>query len=167
MGPGVVTLAGELAPLLVRPWLLVGVGSDLRGDDAFGPLLARRLVAGGLPAIDAGTAPESYTGPILRAGAELLLFADTGDLQAPAGTLRLVEPGAAVPGGTSTHDASLTLLIAYLTAQRPFAVRLLVAQPKGKGLGNAVSSEVEAAVDLAAAAVCEASGRGASARPRI
>ncbi len=36
-------LEEALAPLLARPWLLVGVGCDLRGDDAFGPLLARRL----------------------------------------------------------------------------------------------------------------------------
>ena len=37
------SLAGELAPLVARRWLLVGIGSDLRGDDAFGPLLARPL----------------------------------------------------------------------------------------------------------------------------
>ena len=108
------TLTEELAPLVARPWLLVGVGSDLRGDDAFGPLLARRLVAEGLPALDAGTCPESETGPIVRSGAEVLFFADVGHLGAPAGTLRLLAPETALPGGTSTHDPSLALLVTYL-----------------------------------------------------
>jgi len=151
-----VTLADELAPLLVRPWLFVGVGSDLRGDDAFGPLLARRLAEAGFPALDAGTSPESMTGPIVRSGAEVLILADAGNLGAPAGTLRLLVPEAVAPGGTSTHDPSLRLLIAYLEAQRPFTVRILAVEPVRKGLGNAPSREVLAAVDRAAEAFMSA-----------
>ena len=146
------TLASELAPLLVRPWLLVGVGSDLRGDDAFGPLLARRLAEAGFPALDAGTSPESMTGPIVRSGAEVLILADVGNLGAPAGTLRLLVPEDVAPGGTSTHDPSLRLLIAYLEAQRPFTVRILAVEPARKGLGNPPSRAILAAVDRAAEA---------------
>lgn len=159
VGPGVVTLVDELAPLLARPWLLVGIGSDLRGDDAFGPLLARRLAADGLPALDAGTSPESHTGPIVRSGAEVLLLADAGHLQAPAGTLCLLAPATAVSGGTSTHDAGLSVLIAYLTAQRPFTVRILAVQPAQKGLGSPVSQEVASAIDTAVEAFRQASRR--------
>ena len=150
------TLTEELAALVARPWLLVGVGSDLRGDDAFGPLLARRLAADGLPALDAGTSPESETGPIVRSGAEVLFLADAGHLGESPGTLRLLAPETARPGGTSTHDASLSMLITYLAAQRPFTVRLLVVEPARKGLGVAVSPEVAAAVDRAADAFREA-----------
>jgi hydrogenase maturation protease len=157
MGSGVVTLVDQLRPLLARPWLIVGVGSDLRGDDAFGPLLARRLAARGLPALDAGTSPETHTGPVLRSGAEVILFADAGHLESPPGTLRLLEPVAAAPGGTSTHDASLSLVLAYLSAQRPITVRLLAVQPSRKGLGTPVSPEVAAAIDRAADAVIKAS----------
>ena len=146
------TLAEEFAPLLARPWLLVGVGSDLRGDDAFGPLLARRLAGEGFPALDGGTSPESLTGPILRCGAEVLLFADVGSLGAPAGTLRLLPASAVPPGGSSTHDPSLGLLVAYLEAQRPFTAHVLVVEPARMGLGEPVSAEVAAAVDRAAGA---------------
>lgn len=149
-------LAEELAPLLARPWLLVGVGSDLRGDDAFGPLLARRLAAAGLPALDAGTAPESLTGPILRSGAAVLILADVGNLGAPAGTLRLLEPAAVAPGGSSTHDPSLSLLVSYLQAQRTFTVRILAVEPGRIGLGAPLSAAVEAALDAAVAAWHEA-----------
>lgn len=143
------TLADELAPLVARPWLLVGIGSDLRGDDAFGPLLARRLAEKGLPALDAGTSPESVTGPIVRSGAEVLIFADVGSLGAPAGTLRLLVPEDVAPGGTSTHDPSLRLLIAFLGARRPFTVRILAVEPLRRGLGNPPSREVVAALDRA------------------
>ncbi len=153
------TLAAELAPLLARPWLLVGVGSDLRGDDAFGPLLARRLAAAGLPALDAGTSPESHTGPILRSGAEVLILADVGNLQAPAGTLRLLEPESVAAGGSSTHDPSLSLLIRFLSAQRPVTVRILAVAPTRRGLGHPPSPEVAAAIERAAAALIEADRR--------
>ena len=142
-------LAAALAPLLARPWLLVGVGSELRGDDAFGPLLARRLAAEGLPALDGGTAPESLTGPIVRSGAEVLLLADIGRLGAPPGTLRLVAPHDLAPAGSSTHDPALGVLIAYLVARRPMTVRLLVAEPARTGLGSPISAEVGAALDRA------------------
>lgn len=151
------TLAEELRPLLARPWLLVGVGSDLRGDDAFGPLLARRLAGEGFPALDGGTSPESLTGPILRSGAEVLIFADVGRLGAPPGTLRLFPASAVPPGGSSTHDPSLGLLVAYLEAQRPFAARILAVEPARMGLGEPASAEVAAAVDAAV----EAFRRGA------
>lgn len=143
------TLAEELRPLLARPWLLIGVGSDLRGDDAFGPLLARRLAEEGFPALDAGTSPESLTGPILRSGAEVLIFADVGILGAPPGTLRLLPASAVPPGGSSTHDPSLGRLVAYLEAQRPVAGHVLVVEPARMGLGEPVTAEVAAAVDAA------------------
>jgi hydrogenase maturation protease len=144
-----VTFEGELAALLARSWLLVGVGSDLRGDDAFGPLLARRLARAGLPALDGGTAPESLTGPILRSGAEVLILADVGDLGEPAGVLRLLDPGAVAPGGTSTHDPGLSLLVEYLGARRPLTARILAAQPARRGLGEPISPAIAAALERA------------------
>ena len=129
--------SAALPDLLRRRWLLVGIGNDLRGDDAFGPLLARRLIARGLPAIDAGMAPENVTGPIRRAAPELLILADATDLGAPVGTIRLLRAEDLAEGGTSTHDPSLTMLLSYLEAQMdtPPAVRFLAAQVGTRELG--------------------------------
>ena len=127
-----------LPPLLARRWLLVGIGNDLRGDDGFGPLLARRLLARGLPAIDAGMAPENVTGPIRRAAPEVLILADATDLGAPGGTVRLLAASDLAEGGTSTHDPSLTMLLSYLEAHsaRPPEVRILAAQAGSRALGD-------------------------------
>ena len=139
-----------LPPLFARHWLLVGIGNDLRGDDAFGPLLARRLLARGLPAIDAGMAPENVTGPIRRAAPEVLILADATDLGEPVGTVRLLRAGDLAEGGTSTHDPSLTMLLAYLEAQTEHApeVCFLAAQAGTRDLGADPAPAVLAAVAM-------------------
>ena len=140
------TVPPTLAPLLERRWLLVGIGNDMRGDDAFGPLLARALLAAGLPAIDAGMAPENVTGPIRRAEPDVLILADATDLGAPVGTLRLLGPEDLLEGGTSTHDPSLRLLLDFLTAERPLEVHVLVAQAGSRALGASPNAAVEEGV---------------------
>ena len=140
--------SAALPDLLRRRWLLVGIGNDLRGDDAFGPLLARRLIARGLPAIDAGMAPENVTGPIRRAAPELLILADATDLGEPVGTVRLLKGEDLAEGGTSTHDPSLTMLLTYLEAQldEPPEVRFLAAQAGTRALGAEPSPALRDAV---------------------
>jgi hydrogenase 3 maturation protease len=144
----------DLARLLHGRWLLVGVGNDLRGDDAFGPLLARRLLDEGIPAIDAGSAPENVTGPILRAAPDLLILADAACMGAEAGTLRLLEAGALAEGGTSTHDPSLATLLAYLqgrhpggTPRPPLDVKILAFEPTTRDLGAPPSHALLASID--------------------
>jgi len=142
--------SAALPNLLARRWLLVGIGNDLRGDDGFGPLLARRLLARGLPAIDAGQAPENVTGPIRRAAPEVLILADATDLGEPIGTVRLLAASDLAEGGTSTHDPSLTMLLAYLEAEseHPPEVRFLAAQAGSRDLGAEPAPAVVDAVAM-------------------
>ncbi|MBK8980310.1 MAG: hydrogenase maturation protease [Planctomycetes bacterium] len=142
-------LRRELAALRQRDHLVLGVGNDLRGDDGFGPELARQLAARGGRALDAGTAPESMTGPLRRAAPALLLIADAAELGAPPGTLRLLDPAELAPGATGTHDPSLRLLLTFLAAELSFEVRLLAVQPAHRDLGAAMSAPVAAALAAA------------------
>lgn len=144
-------LRDRLASLRARRWLLLGIGNDMRGDDAFGPLLARRLRERGLPALDGGLAPENWTGPIRRAAPDVLILADATDLGTEPGTLRLLRPFDVADGTTSTHDPSLRVLHRYLAADSPLEVVLLAAQPAACELGAPASPEVLRAVEEAAA----------------
>jgi len=153
-------LLPDLASRLERAWLLVGVGNDLRGDDAFGPLLARRLAAEMLPALDAGSAPENLTGPILRAAPDLLILADAAVMGEAPGTVRLLEAGALAEGGTSTHDPSLATLLAYLQGRRaqdgkrpPLEVVVLAFEPTTRALGAPPSKALLRAVERLARTV--------------
>ncbi|MDJ0521783.1 MAG: hydrogenase maturation protease [Planctomycetota bacterium] len=144
-----------LPAVLGRRWLLLGIGNDMRGDDAFGPLLARRLGEAGHPAIDAGMAPENVTGPVRRAAPDVLLLADATDLGEPTGTLRLLGPEDLLTGGTSTHDPSLRMLIDFLTAEVPLEVHVLVCQAATRELGDDPSPEVLAAIEALATSISQ------------
>ena len=135
-------LAARLDPLLRRRWLLVGVGNELRGDDAIGPRVARRLKAAGLPALEAGPAPENLTGPIRRYAPDVLILCDAAELGEAPGTVRLLGGDDIAIGGTSTHDPSLTMLLEYLQSHHAMEVRLLAIQPATRALGAELTPEV-------------------------
>ena len=145
-----------LAPLLERRWLLVGVGNELRGDDGFGPLLARVLKACALPALDGGPSPENVTGPILREAPEVLLLADAADFGGAPGELRLVDPADLETGSGSTHDPGFDLLLDYLGQNREMRVALIAVQPATLEFGAEMTPEVRAAVDRAARVIANA-----------
>jgi hydrogenase 3 maturation protease len=137
----------ELDELLQRRWLLIGVGNDLRGDDGFGSLLARRLRAAGLPALDGGTAPENLTGAIRAVAPELLIVADAAGLGLPVGALRLLPGEALSSAATGTHDPGLGLMLRFLQEELCFSTRLLAVQPGRCELGTAPGPEVQAALE--------------------
>jgi hydrogenase 3 maturation protease len=151
MGTGEMTslafdpLAEALAPLLRRRWLLLGVGNELRGDDGFGPALARRVAAANGPALVAGPAPENLTGAIRRAAPDVLLLADAANLGAAPGTVRLLAADALALGGTSTHDPSLCMLLQFLRADLHIEVAMLAVQPQTREFGAERSAAVRAA----------------------
>lgn len=136
-------LVAALAPLLTRRWLLVGVGNELRADDAFGPRLARRILEAGGPAIDAGPSPENVTGAILRHAPEVLLLADAADLGEAPGTVRVLDVDALADGAGSTHDPGFGLLRSYLRERAPdLEVHLIAVQAAGRELGHPVHPAV-------------------------
>jgi hydrogenase 3 maturation protease len=136
----------------------VGVGNVLRGDDGFGPLLARALDERGLPALDGGPAPENLTGPILRAAPEVLLLADAADFGEQPGALRLVDPSELDIGSGSTHDPGFDLLLDYLGRNRQMDVALVAVQPATLEFGAVMSPAVEDALVRAAEVIAAESG---------
>lgn len=75
---------------------IVGIGSELRSDDAAGVLIARRL-ASRLPPrsnvliLDAGAVPESFTGPLRRFQPSMVLLVDSANLGLEPGQTGLLE----------------------------------------------------------------------------
>ena len=135
-------IAPSLARILRGDWLLIGIGNDLRGDDAFGTILARRLLREGFPALDAGTCPENLTGPILAAAPDQLIFADAADMGAAVGTLCLLDPLEAPASSPSTHDPGMGLLLAYLGERRKTSTTILAVQLGTRALGEPMTAEV-------------------------
>ena len=158
-------LARELASHLERPVVLITVGSDLRGDDAFGLEVARALASGGgVPGnevLEGGVAPENVAERAARSLPRTVLLVDAVRFGGAPGELRLLAPEDLAGGQAGTHAPSLELLATYLRQRCGARVLLLGCEPAGTGLGGAVSPEVCEAAERAAGIIrCGAGKEG-------
>ncbi len=137
--------------------MVVGVGNELRGDDGWGPRVARLLVEQVGPeeakrVFDCGEVPENYLGPILASRPEAIVICDAVDFGAAPGTVSIIEFSESGGGAISTHNAPLALLAGLLAAESGADVFLLGVQPAGTQFAAPLSP----AVEQSAAAVVEA-----------
>ena len=147
--------------------LVLGIGNRLGGDDAAGtcvvdmlnPALsalsagrhrAKALLTTEIIAIDAGTAPESYTSVIRQHRPDLLILVDAADMGLPPGALRTITPEKISILSFSTHHMPLSMFIAYV---KEFCGKILLVgvQPErietGKGISRAVRKSVRKLAD--------------------
>ncbi len=124
------------------------VGSRSRGDDMFGPLVARRI-AGKVAAevIDAENVPENYLGKIAKLAPDVVLLIDSAHFGGQTGEIRLLDPQELNESSFSTHSASLKLIEQYFQAECQSKVMLLAAQPKHVNFGRPPSKEMIGAVE--------------------
>ncbi len=136
---------------------VVGIGQELRGDDAVGMFLASRLQgeptrSGRLLAVEAGPAPENFTGTLRRFRPDLVLLVDAAFMNEPAGTIGWLSWQDAAGFSASTHTLPLHLLAEYLTAELGCEVALLGIQPAQLSVGAELTPRVrQSALELCAA----------------
>ncbi|MGQ9546733.1 MAG: hydrogenase maturation peptidase HycI [Dehalococcoidia bacterium] len=144
--------------------IVLGIGNRLGGDDAAGPyvvdMLNRRRhkpkprFYGEIMAIDAGTAPESYTSAIRQHRPDLLILIDAADMGLPPGAVRTIPPEKISVLSFSTHDMPLSMFISYV---KEFCgeVILVGVQPKRAEIRCRVSSAVKKGAERLAEAIVE------------
>ncbi len=131
---------------------IVGIGNEQRGDDGAGVAVVRGLSA--IPhsaahfLVDAGTAPESCTGPLRRFSPDLVLLVDAAHMQEPPGTVRWLAWEDTSGLSASTHTLPPYMLAKYLAAELGCQVALLGIQPTALDFGAPVSAPVRRAVRL-------------------
>lgn len=139
---------------------ILGIGNELRGDDAAGVIIARELqlvvgakqpdeqrqAASPLHIIAAGTAPEAFTGPLRRFDPDLILMIDAAQLNEPPGTIRLIEWQATIGLSASTHTLPLNVIAQYLVTELRCDVAVIGIQPYANAFDAPLSSEVRRAV---------------------
>jgi len=109
-------LRTELEPLLAgREVVLMGVGNDLRGDDACGVMLGERLEASvGCPVFVTFDLPEDYAVKAADLRPELVLILDAADFGGEPGQVRLIRAQDIPPTPGVTHRPSLEMVAAFL-----------------------------------------------------
>jgi hydrogenase 3 maturation protease len=125
---------------------IVGIGSELRGDDRIGTLIVKKLIAyrhqkSNLLIAEGGTLPESFTGPLRKFSPNYVLLIDAADMNAQPGEIRLIEPEELGGYNASTHSFPLSTIIEYLKQEFSCEVDLLGIQPKSIDFGSSLSDE--------------------------
>ncbi|ADD08505.1 hydrogenase maturation peptidase HycI [Candidatus Aciduliprofundum boonei] len=126
--------------------VLMGIGNDLRGDDAIGIYIAKNFKKEGWKVIIAGQVPEDFTGEIKRIKPDLLILVDAALMGLQPGEFRVV-PTDLIPNvAFSTHGMPLSFFINYIgeSAQK---IILIGIEPKNLEFGEELSPEVKEAGD--------------------
>jgi len=128
--------------------VVVGIGNKLRNDDGFGPILITRLKGKrAIDLIDAGTAPESFLGPIINSKPDVVIILDVADLGSEAGSIDILNKNDILKIGFSTHDASPSMFIEFLENAINADIYMVAVQPKSLEFGEVLSKEVEEAIN--------------------
>jgi hydrogenase 3 maturation protease len=142
--------------------VVVGVGSDLRGDDAAGIVVARRLAdeeSDRLRVIEGGTAPENYTSVVKDFDPDQVLLVDAVEFGGDPGDVKPVDPGALAQTSFSSHAYPLTMLTDYLERETGATITLLGIQPASIDEGEDLSRAVESGIERVAGEIATALAR--------
>jgi hydrogenase 3 maturation protease len=129
-----------------RRVVIVGIGSQLQGDDAAGARVAQQLLGrtpGNVLPLVCWTVPESYAEPIRRFRPTHVLLIDAAELGQMPGACRLVSAEDVLGLALSTHPMPLRLLAKYLRKTTDAEIALLALQPKQTELGAGLSQELD------------------------
>ncbi len=127
---------------------ILGVGNELRGDDAIGPALVNALqgkIAATL--IDAGDTPEDYWAVLEAIHPEVVLIVDAVALGSAPGDVALVEIAQLAGTRLTTHNTSIALLAQALRERTACDVLVIGIQPQELSLGMPMSQRVRATLD--------------------
>ena len=129
---------------------VLGVGSDLRGDDVAGILTARHIEkitkqktsSPDVQVFIGDTAPENLTGEIKKFQPTHLIIIDSADLDAEPGHIKVLNLDDI--GGTSfcTHSLPLKVMTDYLLRSFNFQVIPIGIQPKTLTVGARPSKQI-------------------------
>ena len=128
--------------------VILGIGNELRGDDAIGSVLAQEmsklfLEKESITIIDGKTVPENFTGTIKRETPSHIILLDAVEMNKTPGQIKLVKKDEIENYNISTHAMPLSFLIKYLESTSSAKIILLGIQPKEMDLTNEISSEVQ------------------------
>ncbi|HHT86589.1 MAG TPA: hydrogenase maturation peptidase HycI [Clostridiales bacterium] len=127
---------------------IMGIGSELRSDDAAGMRLINELNCLGLSNCDnvrllyGSTAPENFTGEIKAFSPNLLILVDAASMGLQAGAIKIIESDEIMGVTFSTHMLPLPIVLNYLKQEASFETVLIGIQPKSTDFGIEISEEV-------------------------
>ena len=119
--------------------IVIGVGDELRGDDAVGSVIARELKAANV--IDAGSVPENFVG-IAKESPSHIIIVDAIHFCDTPGKIGYFENVKILGEEISSHKLPLRLFIDYVKSNCSCRILLIGIEPKNLGFNSSMSKEV-------------------------
>ncbi|MFA4843064.1 MAG: hydrogenase 3 maturation endopeptidase HyCI [Candidatus Omnitrophota bacterium] len=126
---------------------VLGIGSQMRGDDAAGMLIAQQLdkevKSSRLKVFFGESVPENIAGSIKKFAPDYLIIIDSADMGKPPGEISMLDPAQCLPSASfSTHRMPVCLLTDFLTFDISCPITLIGIQPKTIEFGKPPAEEV-------------------------
>ena len=124
---------------------VVGVGNEMRRDDAVGVQVARKLqgkLSRQFRLIEAGTIPESYIDKVREFEPTHVLIIDAAQLGTNPGNSRLLSPRKVKGLSISTHTLPLNVFAEFVKRETGSKVKILAIQPKDLEFGEGMTDEL-------------------------
>ncbi|AHL21764.1 hydrogenase 3 maturation endopeptidase HyCI [Thermococcus nautili] len=118
--------------------VICGIGNDIRGDDAFGVLVAERLKElldnPDVLVLNCGEVPENYTGKIASFKPDLVVLVDAVDFGGEVGEYIIADPEGTLGEAISTHGLPLKFVTQFMKTLVKAEFVLIGCQPGSTGL---------------------------------
>jgi len=130
---------------------VLGMGNELNGDDAAGVMVARELKAelndnSTRLVIDAGLAPENFTGTLRRFKPDLIILVDAAQINMLPGDIQCVDWRETGNFSASTHSLPPLVLSQYLTEELGCEILLVGIQATNTETGSPIFPPVQKAI---------------------
>jgi len=138
----------NLKNILKGKVVILCIGNSERGDDGLGPYFAGAIKGGvSYEVIDAGTAPENWTGVVTGLKPDTIVMVDAVYFEGEPGEIKIFSGEDLRSGKISTHDVSPKLLIEYLKESTKADIYVLGIKPQSNKLGEGLSPCVKLALN--------------------
>jgi len=131
---------------------VVGVGQELRGDDAVGVYIARALmpladVERNLIVIDAGSTPENIAGLLKHFHPDIVLIFDAVQMNKNPGSVSWLSRDEITSASITTHTLPLSIFADFVRVELDCEVEIIGIQPLRTLLGSKMTEEMYRSID--------------------
>ncbi|MDD5237441.1 MAG: hydrogenase maturation peptidase HycI [Candidatus Omnitrophica bacterium] len=145
---------------------ILGIGSELRSDDAAGVVISRKLQAyikkmkiKALKVFLGQTAPENLTGEIKKFNPTHLVIIDAIDFQKKAGTISIADARREKGASFSTHRMPIKFITDYLYKSIACDTIIIGIQPESLEFCGGLSPKIQESVRVASKEISEVLGK--------
>ncbi|MCS7163703.1 MAG: hydrogenase 3 maturation endopeptidase HyCI [Thermodesulfovibrio sp.] len=124
--------------------LIAGIGNPLRGDDAVGSYIIKRLVNDRINAVlvDCEDQLERFIEKIIQHKPETIIFIDALHMNQKPGSVAFLTEENLENIRVSTHQGNLSMCIKYIKARIKTKVFIIGIQPENTDFGKPISEKV-------------------------